>query len=192
MVQRPQARAYLVSCGGAQSPLFPYPTSRAYSLLGISDRQHFGLEPNVFICIISYLGFMLLEIQMRHFFYAAALVVAAIPAQAQDFTISFNWGDIPLCTSGRPNTVSNPEFVVRGLPAGTETIEFRLVDLDVPSYNHGGATLRMSASGRVPSGLFNYKSPCPPNGRHTYEWRAEAKSGRTVLGEARARRMYPE
>jgi hypothetical protein len=129
---------------------------------------------------------------MKHLLLSAILFGAAMPAAAQDFSIAFEWGDIPLCTSGQPNTVDNPEFVVTGLPSGTETVEFRLVDLNVPQYNHGGATLRMSGDGRVPSGVFTYKSPCPPGGRHTYEWRAKARAGGAVLGEARARRVYPE
>jgi hypothetical protein len=30
------------------------------------------------------------------------------PVIASEFAISFEWGDIPLCTSGNPNVVSNP------------------------------------------------------------------------------------
>jgi len=122
---------------------------------------------------------------------AAILGVLATPALA-DMEMEFSWGDIPRCTSGRPNTVSNPEFVVSGVPNGTATVEFRLKDLNVPSYNHGGGKLRMSADGKVPSGLFKYKSPCPPNGSHTYQWKATARdaSGK-VLATAKAERTYP-
>jgi len=117
-------------------------------------------------------------------------IASAVPASA--FSLSFSWGNIPRCTSGNPNTVPNPRFVISDLPAGTETVELRLVDLDVPSYNHGGATLRMSQSGTVQSGLFTYRSPCPPGGVHTYEWRATARAGNRTLGTASARRQYPE
>ncbi|MBF9048579.1 phospholipid-binding protein [Roseobacter sp. HKCCD9010] len=120
-----------------------------------------------------------------------ALALSATAALAE-FRLSFEWGDIPLCTTGRPNTVGNPAFTLRDVPAGTETIEFRLVDLDVPSYNHGGGRLRISGSGTVPEGLFTYRSPCPPGEVHTYEWQATARAGRQVLGVATAQRRYPE
>ncbi len=120
-----------------------------------------------------------------------AFVLSATAAWAE-FRISFEWGDIPLCNTGRPNTVDNPAFRVQGVPTGTETIEFRLIDLDVPSYDHGGARLRMGQDGTVPSGLFTYRSPCPPGEVHTYEWRATAQGGGQVLGTAAAQRRYPE
>lgn len=106
--------------------------------------------------------------------------------------LSFTWGDIPLCTSGRPNIVDSPDFVLSGVPEGTERVEFRLTDLDVPGYNHGGGTVELTTSGTVPSGAFTYKSPCPPGGVHTYEWKATAQGGGRVLAEATARRAYPE
>jgi len=121
-----------------------------------------------------------------------AVLTAMATQAAADFTIQFSWNNIPLCTSGRPNTVANPAFRLSDVPAGTEQIEFRMVDLDAPSYNHGGATLGITGSGVVPEGTFTYRSPCPPSGSHTYEWRATARGGGAVLGQARATRQYPE
>lgn len=122
---------------------------------------------------------------------AIALLIAT-PAVA-DFSIGFSsWGNIPNCSSGNPNTVGNPEFILRDLPEGTETVEFLLRDLDVPNYNHGGARLRISGAGRIPFGTFSYQSPCPPGGVHTYEWTATARRGNTVLGVATASRNYPD
>lgn len=128
---------------------------------------------------------------MRSLTLAAALCLGATAASA-DFEISFNWDGLALCTTGRPNTVGSPPFVLRDVPEGTTEIRFRLVDLDVPQYNHGGGRVRVGQSGQLPADLFRYKSPCPPNGAHTYEWRAEARAGRTVLETATARRRYPE
>lgn len=123
---------------------------------------------------------------------AVGMMAITTPALA-DMELSFGWGDIPRCTSGRPNTVGNPQFELTGVPAGTATVEFRLKDLDVPGYNHGGAKLKISKSMTVPFGLFTYKSPCPPGGVHTYEWRAIARDAAgNVLDEAAARRKYPE
>jgi len=122
---------------------------------------------------------------------AVALSSGVAAPAAADFKLSFKWGNIPLCTSGRPNKVANPEFVLKGLPKGTTTVDFRLKDLDVPTYNHGGGKVKVTASGKVPSGAFKYKSPCPPNGSHTYEWTATARKGGKVLARAKARRKYP-
>lgn len=111
-----------------------------------------------------------------------------------DMSVSFAWGDIPLCTTGKPNRVGNPEFVMKGVPAGTTKIVFKMKDINVPNYNHGGGTVKvqMRSSGTIPSGVFKYKSPCPPNGRHTYEWAATAKAGSKTLATATAQRRYPE
>lgn len=129
---------------------------------------------------------------MKPFFIAAGFAFVASTAVAE-MTLGFQWGDIPSCTTGRPNTVANPEFVLGGVPQGTNRIVFKLKDLDVPNYNHGGGTLKvqMSGSGRIPSGVFKYKSPCPPSGRHTYEWTATAKKGNQTLATAKAARQYP-
>ena len=129
---------------------------------------------------------------MRVFSMVTLAACLSASAAAADFSISFEWGDIPRCTTGRPNVVGNPRFILSGVPAGTDTIEFRLKDLDVPGYNHGGGRLRVGQDGAIPSGTFTYKSPCPPNGVHTYEWRATARRGNQVLGQAAARRRYPE
>lgn len=120
----------------------------------------------------------------------AALVLAS-PAAAE-FKIEFEWGDIPSCTTGNPNRVGSPAFRVSGVPEGTTEIRFKLVDLDVPQFNHGGGKIKVSQSGTLPFGIFKYKSPCPPGGVHTYEWQAVAKAGRKTVATASARREYPE
>jgi len=122
----------------------------------------------------------------------ALLAGLASPAMA-DMGLSFTWGDIPRCTTGRPGLVPSPAFQLSGVPAGTVTIDFRLKDLNVPSYNHGGGTVRTGQNGTLPFGLFSYKSPCPPGGVHTYEWTATARDAAgSVLAVAKARRPYPE
>lgn len=132
----------------------------------------------------------------RSFIVALALSLAALSASpAAAFSFSFDWSGLKSCTTGRPNTVANPAFKVRGLPNGTQSIVFRMKDLAVPRYAHGGGTVAMTKSGTVKRGAFRYKSPCPPSGRHTYEWTATAKSGPNgrgkTLGVAKASRKYP-
>ena len=129
-------------------------------------------------------------------FVAAALALMTQAAAAQDFAIAFEWGDIPLCTTGNPNQVPSPEFKVSGLPDGTKFIEFVLVDLDVPEFDHGGGVVELAADGVVPKGAFEYLSPCPPSGQHEYEWQAYALAENSAeaetLAEAFAARLYPE
>jgi len=82
---------------------------------------------------------------------------------AAEFQFSFDWAGLKLCTSGSPNTVSNPQFKVTDLPNGTTFINFTLTDLDVPGYRHGGGWVEMSDNGTVPANAFEYQSPCPPS-----------------------------
>lgn len=132
---------------------------------------------------------------MRHFLLsvtAISSILLVTPAHAADFGFSFDWGNIKLCTSGHPNRVPNPVFNLRNVPQGTATIRFRMKDIDVPSYNHGGGKAKYSGSATIAPGAFKYKSPCPPGGRHTYEWTATALDGKgKTLAVATARKKYP-
>lgn len=124
---------------------------------------------------------------------ALAATLAATGASAADFTISFNWGNIALCRGGGVPTVPSPAFVLRGVPAGTTSIQFKMKDLNAPRFNHGGSgRLGITRDGTLPAGVFTYKSPCPPSGVHVYEWTATARAGNRVVGQATARRNFPE
>ena len=129
---------------------------------------------------------------MRAVFLSLALLGLSATTAAAEFTISFQWGNTPACNTGRAKKVASPAFVVRGLPAGTETIQFRMKDLDAPNYNHGGGKVKIGQNGTVPAGAFKYKGPCPPNQVHTYRWTATAKKGGKTLGRATAVRKFPE
>lgn len=129
---------------------------------------------------------------MRAILLSLAMLGLSATAAAAEFSISFQWGNTPACNTGRAMTVGNPAFVVRDLPAGTDTVEFRMKDLDAPQYNHGGGKVRMSGDGTVPAGVFKYKGPCPPRQVHTYRWTATARKGSKVLGKATAARTFPE
>lgn len=132
---------------------------------------------------------------MRHVSVFAAVIFFAFqltPARAADFGFSFDWGNIEKCTSGRPNRVANPVFKLKNVPEGTATIQFRMKDINVPSYNHGGGKAKYTGSNTIAPGAFKYKSPCPPGGRHTYEWTATARDAKgKKLAVATARKQYP-
>lgn len=133
--------------------------------------------------------------KQKTFLLSLALSLSGIglAGTANAFELSFQWGNIPLCTSGNPNTVPNPVFRISSPPAGVTQIQFKLVDKNVPSYNHGGARFNYAGQAEIPSGVFNYKSPCPPNGRHVYEWQATAFDAQgQAIGRATAQRNYPE
>ena len=113
------------------------------------------------------------------------------PTAANAFEVSFDWGNIPRCTSGNPNRVASPQFNVSGVPAGTASLRFKLADQDAP-YNHGGGTVAFAGGATVAAGAFRYDSPCPPDGRHTYLWTVTAldAAGKT-LDTGKARKQYP-
>ncbi|WP_415919235.1 hypothetical protein [Tateyamaria sp. SN6-1] len=102
----------------------------------------------------------------------------ASPA-AVEFNIAFNWGDIPA-------------FHLSLVSEGTTRIDFKLVDLDVPSFSHGGGKVKVIQNGTLPFGAFKWKSACPSGEVHTYQWQTRTKAGRKVLATARANRKYPE
>lgn len=116
----------------------------------------------------------------------------ASAAQADDFSFTFEWGDISLCTTGYPNRVENPIFTLSNVPEGTTEIRFSLTDNDAPNYNHGGGSADYTGDNVIQPGAFKYQSPCPPNGSHTYEWSARARNADgDTLARARSSKKYP-
>jgi hypothetical protein len=121
-------------------------------------------------------------------------------AFSNDFSFIFDWSNLKNCTSGNPNTVTNPIFYINDIPKGTKEIIFKLKDLDVPGFNHGGGKVSISNLKivlpedqkfgeylfKIEPGNFKYKSPCPPDGQHTYSWIAIANKI-----EANSNQKYP-
>lgn len=124
----------------------------------------------------------------------ATALLLSFSAQANAFEVSFTWAGLKRCTTGSPNSVANPAFILKDVPQGTAYIRFKLVDKNVPGFKHGGGTVAYSGQGVIAPGAFKYKSPCPPNGTHLYEWTAtaQAKKNGGALATAKAARNYPE
>lgn len=103
---------------------------------------------------------------------------------ASAFGISFKW-----CGG------SSPAFSLSGVPKGTKSIMFNMVDNDAPNYQHGGGTVTYTGQTSLPCGaLSSFTGPSPPGGSvHTYVFTATAldPSGKT-LGSARASKRFPE
>lgn len=116
-----------------------------------------------------------------------AVCVAALfimsTADAFAFSMSFRW-----CGVG------SPVFSLNGVPKGTTTLQFHMVDLQVPNYNHGGGTVTYKGQSMVACGaLTNYSPPSPPSGSHPYQITVTAfGSGNSNLGTASFTREFPE
>ncbi|MFO1082994.1 MAG: YbhB/YbcL family Raf kinase inhibitor-like protein [Reyranellaceae bacterium] len=115
----------------------------------------------------------------------------SVAAMAQGgFAVTPTWEGIRAC-SGQPIASPSPAFSLTGVPAGTTELEFRMVDLDAPRFNHGGGKVRYTGQARIAPGAFQFTGPCPPQ-THRYEWTVVAHdaSGKS-LATARAIKSYP-
>ena len=110
--------------------------------------------------------------------------ISVSSAYSADFGIKFAWCE------------STPEFTLSNVPKGTTKLDLRMVDLDVPSYNHGGAVLDFKGQKKIDCGTFIsqiWYPPSPPSGSHTYKWTviAQDKDGKE-LASTSAERKFPE
>jgi phosphatidylethanolamine-binding protein (PEBP) family uncharacterized protein len=128
---------------------------------------------------------------MRRDWFTAACVGSALaiamttPGHA--FGASFSWNKIAGCAR------VSPAFRLSDVPDGTASLSFMMVDLDVPSFHHGGSTVPYSGKSRVKRGAITYIGPCPPPGeKHRYRWAIEALDAqRKVLATTTATQMFP-
>ena len=118
------------------------------------------------------------------FFMTLCALVIGGTANAANFSFKFSWCE------------STPEFSLSNTPKGTAKLEMKMVDLDVPSYNHGGAALNNPDNGKIACGAFSsqiWYPPSPPVGSHTYQWTIRAlDNDGNELASATAKRKFPE
>ncbi|APX69025.1 MULTISPECIES: phospholipid-binding protein [unclassified Brucella] len=100
---------------------------------------------------------------MRKLVLAATLSFCATGAMAADLNVSFNWGPTKKCFDPK-----SPPISVTNVPAGTKTLEIRMIDRNA-SFNHGGGKVAYTGKSQLPYGAFRYKGPCPPDGVHHYK-----------------------
>ncbi|WP_316979810.1 YbhB/YbcL family Raf kinase inhibitor-like protein [Shumkonia mesophila] len=122
----------------------------------------------------------------------AATILAACQTtkeapNAASIGVDFSWQGVTKCSS------KSPAFKLTGVPAETKTLNFRMTDLDVPSYQHGGGSLAYTGQGEIPAGAFSYVGPCPPMGSHDYKFDVMAldAKGDTIIGKGSATRAFP-
>jgi len=100
--------------------------------------------------------------------------------------VEFSWENTKSCSP------VSPAFNVTNVPEGTATLSFRMVDLNLPSYPHGGGKVAYTGSSDIPEGAFGYKGPCPPS-PHNYKWTVQAlnKAGDMILGQGTTAKIFP-
>jgi phosphatidylethanolamine-binding protein (PEBP) family uncharacterized protein len=121
-----------------------------------------------------------------------SLVLAwPVGAMAQAaFSVVPSWDGIKAC-AGTPITSPSPAFRIANAPAGTAELEFRMTDLDVPNFRHGGGKVRYAGEPQITPGAFQFIGPCPPS-THRYEWTVTARNAAgQQLGVVKATRNYP-
>ena len=52
---------------------------------------------------------------LKSFLIFGTILATPVSCLAEEFSISFEWGDIKKCTTGRPNTVLNPIFTLNNV-----------------------------------------------------------------------------
>ena len=87
-----------------------------------------------------------------------ASLIATTAVQAQALNVQWDWKRADKCST------TSPQIKVAGIPDGTKLLRVKLVDNDVPTYNHGGGEVPNDGSGVIAEGaLKSYNGPCPPN-----------------------------
>lgn len=84
---------------------------------------------------------------------------------------------------------------LKGVPAGTAKLDFRMTDLDKPDFRHGGGTVAYHGQASIPCGAFSagFVGPSPPPGQvHTYRFVIRALDAQgSALATTTASRKYP-
>lgn len=108
------------------------------------------------------------------------------PPGVPEMQVAFRW-----CSG-------SPEFAIGSIPAGTKSLDLRMVDHQAPAYRHGGGTVPHDGknSAKIPCGALGgtYVGPSPPPPQiHDYEWTVTAHdaSGK-ALAVGHATRKFPE
>jgi phosphatidylethanolamine-binding protein (PEBP) family uncharacterized protein len=121
--------------------------------------------------------------------FIATLSASNAALAADQLGVKFTWARTEACSS------IPPAFGITNVPKETKYLSFKLVDQNLPGYDHGGGKVAYKGSGNIPVGSFggDYRGPCPPPvDVHTYEWTVQAlDANKSVLAEGKARGSFP-
>ncbi|NVK20100.1 MAG: phospholipid-binding protein [Methylocystaceae bacterium] len=117
----------------------------------------------------------------------SACQTAKLAENAATLEVDFSWNETKSCSP------VSPAFTINNIPEGTDHLSFKMKDMNVPSYQHGGGTVKYAGSNDIPAGAFGYRGPCPPAGSHNYKWTVQAvnAAGDTILGQGAATKPFP-
>src|SRR5258706_15881983 len=121
---------------------------------------------------------------------AVLTTIGAVDLACSDaiaMSLSFSWTGVARCSS------NPPAFTLSDVPPGTSRLAFNMIDLNLPSYPHGGGTISYQGGGQIAAGSFSYKGPCPPeHQRHNYRWTVKAlDAGGKTLATTSATSAFP-
>jgi phosphatidylethanolamine-binding protein (PEBP) family uncharacterized protein len=112
-----------------------------------------------------------------------------VDKNAAKLNVAFEWTEKSRCSR------ISPPITITNIPAETKFLDFRMVDQNMPSYNHGGGMIAFSGSSTIPEGaLKSYDGPCPPGSPHRYEITVNALNDQknTIIGKGSAVRAFPK
>jgi hypothetical protein len=114
--------------------------------------------------------------------------VMLVPATVAAMSLDFSWDGYGRCMRG------SPAFKLGDVPPGTAQLSFKMVDLKVPDYPHGGGRVAyQDGATMIGANAVSAEGPCPPEGeRHDYQWILQALDGSgKVLASATAVKKFP-
>jgi phosphatidylethanolamine-binding protein (PEBP) family uncharacterized protein len=129
--------------------------------------------------------------RIAFWFTVAVLILFWLVALHYNFShstmsVRFSWSGIPACAQ------ISPAFELSDVPEGTDRLSFTMTDRDLPTFHHGGSTIKY-AGNAVSQGAIKYTGPCPPRGeRHTYRWTVQAiDAAGNILDTGTADAVFP-
>lgn len=111
-----------------------------------------------------------------------------VAADASKLDVQVKWTEKSGCSR------VSPPITLKGLPASTKFIEVRMVDLDLPTFNHGGGDIDYIGQTIIAEGSLKFfNGPCPPN-PHNYKFTVNAINAdkSAVVGVGEVNKRYPE
>lgn len=108
---------------------------------------------------------------------------------ASKLDVSVEWTDKSGCS------LTSPPIRIKNAPKETKFIDVYMVDLNMPSFRHGGGMVAYDGSGLIAEGaLSSFKGPCPPGTTHTYEFTVDALNAdkSLIVGQGKVSKKYPQ